>query len=141
MQRLDIFQKEINRLRTLSKQQEKQKKMDDKRLESNKEALDAANARIDELNKFIEQVDVRVERSRALRQKEQEQSKKFGAASALEKLIPCIDSLELAIKHAETDPKSLQEGIRVIYNQFQSTFEMIGVKKIESSKGTLFDPN
>ena len=88
------------------------------RATSSREALDAANQRIDQLNKAIEKQQYQIDRNHKLRQKEVSEAKNFGIAPAILQFIPCIDNLELALQHAEADPASLLEGLKISLNQF-----------------------
>ena len=137
----ELMRREISRLQGIVKQNERKFEILESRQESSREALDAANQRIDHLTEAIKRQEGQIERSKKLRQKEQEQAKKFGAAPAVTKLLPAIDSVELALTQSSDSVDAFQEGLRIALNQFHGTLESIGVSKIASEKGTRFDPN
>ena len=137
----EMLRREISRLQVVLKQNERKIEIQESRQESSREALQAANQRIDQLMEAMKQQEAQIERSKKLRQKEQEQATKFGAAPSITKLLPAIDSIELALAQSSDNVEAFQEGLRIALNQFQGTLESIGVSKIQSSKGTAFDPN
>ena len=137
----ELLRREISRLQGMLKQSDRKLEMLESRQESSKEALESANQRIDSLSKAIKQQEGMIDRSKRLRQKEQEQSKKFGAAPAITKLLPAIDSVELALLQSTDNVEAFQEGLRIALNQFHGTLESIGISKIPSGPGILFDPN
>lgn len=61
-----------------------------------------------------------------------------GKFEVVEKLLPVIDNFERAMSHME-DEKHL-EGVEMIYKQFVSILDDLGVEEIEAV-GNEFDPN
>lgn len=57
----------------------------------------------------------------------------------LRQILPLIDHLEMVVKHSESDPKLLQQGVQMILQDLMRTLEMEGVKPIKSV-GERFDP-
>jgi len=64
----------------------------------------------------------------------------------LQEMLPLIDNMELALTHvtednkAETDTKSLREGVEMVLRQFQTVLEKHEVKAFDSL-GKPFDPS
>jgi len=138
--RSELLQKELGRLRVGNQQAARQLEIVESRVSSSREALDAANQRIDQLNKALEKQQYQLDRNHKLRQKEVSEAKKFGIAPAILQFIPCIDNLELALQHAEADPTSLLEGLKISLNQFVNALSQLGIDKVDSNLGTEFNP-
>jgi molecular chaperone GrpE len=68
-----------------------------------------------------------------------------GAARADERarvtaaLLPVLDNLDLALEHAEADPKSIVDGVRAIRQQAISALAALGYARRDDT-GTPFDP-
>lgn len=77
-------------------------------------------------------------RKRTLREKQQ--SFNDGAVHAVEKLLPVIDNFERAMVSENDKDSNFYKGVEMIYKQFLSTLDELGVKQIEA-KGKEFDPN
>lgn len=54
--------------------------------------------------------------------------------------LPVIDNLELALEHAEADPRSILEGVRAIRDQAVSLLDQLGYPR-QDEVGVPFDPN
>ena len=73
--------------------------------------------------------------------KEKEELTRYGNESLLYELLPAIDNLELALKHASCDPKTgVVEGVEITLKELQRTLEKFGLARIESV-GKKFDPS
>lgn len=71
--------------------------------------------------------------------KEKDQSFDRGAKDVVEKMLPVLDNFERAIAGApEEDP--FVQGVNMIYKQFKTALEDMGVTEIEAL-GQTFDPN
>lgn len=57
----------------------------------------------------------------------------------LRALLPLVDNLEMVLKHSESDPQVLRQGLEMIVQDLMRTLEAEGVKPIESV-GQRFDP-
>ncbi len=57
----------------------------------------------------------------------------------LQTILPFVDHLEMVIKHSDSDPKILHQGVQMIFQELMRTLEREGVKPIESV-GQKFDP-
>ena len=74
-------------------------------------------------------------------EKEKEQSFSNGAASVVEKLLPIIDNFERAIASRKEDTDAAYaDGVEMIYKQFNTVLEGLGIKAIEAV-GKEFDPS
>ena len=71
--------------------------------------------------------------------KEKDQSFDRGAKDVVEKMLPVLDNFERALAGgSEEDP--FVQGVQMIYKQFKSALEDLGVSEIEAL-GQTFDPN
>jgi molecular chaperone GrpE len=73
--------------------------------------------------------------------REKEDLLKYGNESLLYELLPAIDHLELALKHASTEANSgLVQGVEMTLRELYRTLEKFGLTKIEA-EGKCFDPS
>jgi molecular chaperone GrpE len=82
-------------------------------------------------------------RKRATR--ERQEAIRFANESLLEKLIPLLDNLEMALAAADNAPgadkaEALKAGVSMIYNQLRAVLADAGVEEIDAA-GKPFDPN
>ncbi len=72
--------------------------------------------------------------------KDKEELMRYGNESLLYELLPVIDNLELAMKHASGDVNSgLVQGVEVTLKELQRTLEKFGLTRI-AANGMPFDP-
>jgi molecular chaperone GrpE len=72
--------------------------------------------------------------------KEKEDLARHGNESLLYALLPAIDNLELALKHAACDPRNgVVQGVEITLKELQRTLEKFGLRRIEAA-GKKFDP-
>lgn len=72
--------------------------------------------------------------------REKEELARYGNESLLYALLPAIDNLELALKHASCDPQTgVVQGVEITLKELQRTLEKFGLTKIEAT-GQKFDP-
>lgn len=71
-------------------------------------------------------------------QKEKEQSFDRGAKDVVEKMLPVLDNFERAIAGGNSEDPFVQ-GVEMIYKQFKTALEDMGVSEIEAL-GQTFDP-
>ncbi len=57
----------------------------------------------------------------------------------LRNILPLIDHLEMVLKHSQSDPEVLRQGLEMIIQEFMRTLEREGVQRIHS-EGQPFDP-
>lgn len=73
--------------------------------------------------------------------KDKEELVKYGNESLIYELLPIIDNLELALKHAqEESPSGIVQGVEMTLKELQRTLEKFGVSRIEAA-GKKFDPS
>lgn len=73
--------------------------------------------------------------------KEKEELINYGNESLLYELLPAIDHLELALKHASRDSDNgIVQGVEITLKELQRTLEKFGLRRIEST-GKQFDPS
>jgi molecular chaperone GrpE len=80
-------------------------------------------------------------KKRAVR--ERQDSVTYANESLLQKLIPILDTFEMALAATASDgssAQSLQAGVLMIYNQLKSTLADAGLEEIDA-RGKVFDPN
>lgn len=73
-------------------------------------------------------------------QKEKQASFTEGTKNTIEKLLPTIDNFERALSSENDKDSNLYKGVEMIYKQFLSFLDEVGVKEIEAI-GKEFDPN
>ena len=73
--------------------------------------------------------------------KDKEELIKYGNEDLLNELLPIIDSLELALKHASDDVSDgIVQGVEITLKELNKTLEKFGLKPIEAD-GRHFDPS
>jgi molecular chaperone GrpE len=73
--------------------------------------------------------------------RDKEELAKYGNESLIYELLPIIDSLELALKHATEDSRTgIVEGVEMTLKELYRTLEKFGVSKIQAA-GKPFDPS
>ena len=107
-------------------------------LESLKDELGQKNKTIEELTDTLKRLQAEFENYRKRVEKERIEFAQYAGAMAIEKLLPVLDSFELAIKNTNDEEKFAQ-GVRMIYAQFVSALESVGLKPIKA-EGEQFDP-
>ena len=81
-------------------------------------------------------------RKRAVR--EREEAARFANESLMEKLIPVLDSFEMAVQatddQAAAGSDAVRDGVRMIFQQLKSALAEAGLEEIDAT-GQEFDPN
>ena len=76
--------------------------------------------------------------------REKQEAIKYASQSLVEKLVPILDNLDMAITAAQTgsakSAQSLQDGIAMIYQQFRNALTEAGLEEIDALHRP-FDPN
>jgi molecular chaperone GrpE len=95
----------------------------------------------DELYDRYRRLQAEFDNFRKRTEREKQELKVFGSERLLQDLLPVMDSLELALRHArETEtPPALTEGVSLVQKQFAAVLERHGLTGIEAL-GTPFDP-
>lgn len=72
--------------------------------------------------------------------RDKEELSRYSNESLLYALLPVLDNLELALKHASCDPNTgVVQGVEITLKELQRTLEKFGLKRIEAD-GKEFDP-
>jgi len=73
--------------------------------------------------------------------KDKEEIQRYGNESLLHDLLPIIDNLELALKHASDNvSEGLVQGVEITLKELNKTLEKFGLKAIDA-EGRRFDPS
>ncbi len=75
--------------------------------------------------------------------RERQDAVTFANESLLQKLMPILDTFEMALAAAAADgaaAQSLQAGVLMVYNQLKSALADAGLEEIDA-RGKVFDPN
>jgi molecular chaperone GrpE len=74
--------------------------------------------------------------------KDLEEARHAGNVKVVKEILPVLDDLERALKHATEaeDKQAIVEGVELVLRQFLNALEKIGVKPLEA-RGQPFDPN
>lgn len=75
-------------------------------------------------------------------EQERENLLKYGAEDTMSKILPVLDTFEMAKKSIMEmdDPEKIKESFNILHKQFMEALEKLGLKKIEA-QGQKFDPN
>lgn len=107
---------------------------------------DELQAEVDELkrqNQALNEQMLRVradaENFRKRLQREKDEFARFAREGFIRDLLPVKDNLERAMSHAENDPATIVDGVKLTLEQFDSVLKNMGVEVIECL-GCPFDP-
>jgi len=118
------------------------KKEENKKTEQPKKAETKENTKETKINELIEtlqRLQAEFENHKKRVDKEKCEFTKYAKHELLTKLLPILDSFELAIKNSKNNADDISQGIELIFSQLYSTLESEGVRKIEAL-GKKFDP-
>lgn len=100
----------------------------------------AVSTEADELNSRYLRLYADFDNYRKRVNKEKEDLVRYGNESLLYEILPAIDNLDLALKHASEEINSgLVQGVEVTLKELQRTLEKFGLVRIEAT-GKPFDP-
>ncbi|MGV8074380.1 MAG: nucleotide exchange factor GrpE [Syntrophobacteraceae bacterium] len=104
--------------------------------------LDLKDDEIKQLQDRVLRLAAEMENTRKRLDRERSDGISFANESLIRDLLPVIDNLERAIKHAEneSDTGSLLDGVRMTYKSFLDVLAKFGCVSFESV-GKAFDPN
>jgi molecular chaperone GrpE len=115
--------------------EEKKEKHNSQKKEPNE--LEAKKRQITELVGTIQRLQADFENYKKQIEKQSANSQKFAKADLVNKILPSLDSFELALKNSN-NPEEFKKGVELIYSQLFQTLEDMGLKKIETNNK--FDP-
>jgi len=95
--------------------------------------------KINELTETLQRVQAEFENYKKRCDAQNHEFMKYSNAQFVEKLLPIIDTFELALKHTDSDDKEFVKGMELIYSQLISLFKHEGITKI-NVLGKQFDP-
>jgi len=104
------------------------------------QSLEDNHQRIRMLEAKLERQNQQLEKNGAMRRKERQEVKKYGATTTLKQLLPALDSLDLAVKNENADPESLRNGLRLLQAQFIDALNEAGVQRVSANPGDKFNP-
>ncbi len=108
--------------------------------EASEEAEERALRAESAINEVEERAQEDLRRSSARRVKEVDEVRHAAPGKVLKELLPAIDNLELALRHADQDASRVIEGLTMIQGQFAASLVRLGVERVEASPGTRFSP-
>ena len=122
----------------MDKKNEKKNEQKSSELEALKTQLEQALQQANEYKEMLQRVHADFENYKKRQEKMAYEIREQSVRDTIAKLLPVIDSFQIAIKNTENKDQFVQ-GIKLIYNQLYSTLEGMGLRKIESV-GKKFDP-
>ncbi len=114
---------------------------EDQVLEQPMEEKEQSASELDEVNNKYLRLYAEFENYKKRVNKDKEELVKYGNESLLYELLPVVDNLELALKHASDDISTgLIEGVEITKKELMKVLEKFGVSAIEA-EGKPFDPS
>jgi molecular chaperone GrpE len=104
------------------------------------EALAQAQQRAAEWEDRCKRATADLENARKRHERELEEVRTAERARVVSSWLPIIDNLELALSHADADPKSIIDGVRAVRAQAVELLASMGYPRQEDD-GVPFDPN
>ena len=97
---------------------------------------------VSELTTDLQRVRADFENYRKRVEQEREMARASGKVGAIMKLLPVVDNIERAISHAPTELKDngWAQGVTKLVKNLEKSLADMGVKRIDASHGTRFDP-
>lgn len=126
---------------TKPEDQKKKKKKEDLS-EVLKNQLEGKDEQIRSLQEKLLYLQADFENFKKLKAKERVDTINFANEAIVKEILPVVDNLEMALKHAESTDnyKSIHEGVVMTLNELQKVLEKNGVSII-NAVGEKFDPN
>ena len=107
-------------------------------LERTRSQLTEKSHKIEELTDTLKRLQAEFENYKKWNAKDKTEFVKYAHADVIARLLPVLDSFEIALKNT-SDREKFVEGIKIIYAQFHSMLEAEGLKPIKAT-GEKFDP-
>lgn len=111
------------------KKQEKESKKESKKVKKEKKKSDKEV--IEELTESLQRLQAEFENYKKRVDKEKEEFVKYAKADIINKLLPAIDTFEIALKSTQ-DKETFVKGMEMVYAQILSTFEAEGLRPIDA---------
>ena len=96
------------------------------------------NQKIDELTDTLKRLQAEFENYKKWNAKEKTEFVKYANADVIERMLPVLDSFEIALKNTN-DKEKFVEGMKIVYAQLHSILEAEGLRPIKAT-GEKFDP-
>ena len=113
-------------------------------LEADLEKLSQLESERDDYRDMLKRVQAEFENYRKRMLKEQTAFVDRAAADLVEKLLPVVDSFELALENFEADDSeelaNVRKGVELVYAELLGVLEKAGLSRVEA-EGKPFDPN
>ena len=109
-------------------------------IEELKKKINELEKKNQEMREQVLRVRAEADNFRKRMQKEKDDFARFAREGFIRELLPVKDNLERALAHAEEDPGSIVDGVRLTLEQFDSILKSMGVEPVESL-GQPFDPS
>lgn len=103
-----------------------------------KKEIEQKNQKIEELTDTLKRLQAEFENYKKRIDKEKTEFVKYAHAEMVAKILPVIDTFEIALKNTN-DKEKFIDGIKIIYAQVYSLLESEGLKPIKAT-GEKFDP-
>ena len=103
------------------------------------EMKDPKDLKITELTSDLQHLQAEFENHKKNTAKQQAEFAKYAKSEMIEKLLPILDSFDLAIQHKEHSENFIK-GMELVMSQFVTTLEQEGLEKMESV-GKEVDPH
>lgn len=100
--------------------------------------IEDKDKKIEELTDTLKRLQAEFENYKKWNVKEKTEFAKYANADMIEKMLPVLDSFEIALKNTHEKEKFI-EGMKMIYAQLHSMLESEGLKPIKAV-GEKFDP-
>jgi molecular chaperone GrpE len=132
----DKREKQQGNEKTNEKHQE-HKKEENKKTDANRDAKQSPEQQIEELTDTLQRLQAEFENYKKRVDKERQAFAKYAQEDLIIKLLPMMDSFEIALKNT-TDKDKFVKGIEMIYAQFYQILENAGLMPINTT-GCKFD--
>ena len=120
-------------------QKKEDKKPEGKKVDESEELKKQVDQKtIEELTDTLKRLQAEFENFKKRIDREKTEFVKYAHADVIEKMLPMLDSFEIALKNTN-DKEKFVEGMKMIYAQLYSTLEAEGLKPIKAA-GEKFDP-
>jgi molecular chaperone GrpE len=92
---------------------------------------DARDRKIAELTELLQRLQAEFENYRKRVEQDFEKCRQYSCQQLIVKLLPVLDSLEMALKSASTEHQEFVKGMKLIYSQLMAVLESEGLRPIE----------
>jgi molecular chaperone GrpE len=102
--------------------------------------IERLKAERDQLYDRLARLQAEFENSRKRASREQQEFRDYAVADAIKKLLPIVDSFELALRSPSQDGAEFRAGIELILRQLQDALGKVGIVAVPA-KGEPFNPH